>query len=123
MYEGYTGDKEDKQAIFDFIVEKARKQNCQSLGLGGRCKYRGYDGRMCFVGFLIPDRLYYSGLDSPLAAFNHVLIVLKMQHQREFLANLQKIHDHVPPYKWEERFKYFAKCFNLIYTSPETSNV
>ena len=123
MYEGYTGDKEDKQAIFDFIVEKARKQRKKSIK-DNQCVYRGSDGSMCFIGFLIPDYKYTPRMDICEGLY-FVLETIGFSHLHpiQFFRKLRQIHDHEDPTHWERRFEDFAKCFNLIYTSPETSNV
>mgnify|MGYP006272609771 CR=1 FL=1 len=119
MYKGYTGDKEDKQAIFDFIVEKARKQNAISMNRSNTCKYRGPNGLMCFVGFLIPDDKYEQWMDqsSPKCKLINVLEVIGLKDHLSFLSSLQEIHDFsMNVCVWNHEFKKFAEQHNLIYT-------
>lgn len=65
------------------------------------CSYRGLNGRKCFVGVYIPDRQYNEGLEGSLPNLETMLTWIKPN--RDFLDDLQEIHDESCPLDWSER--------------------
>lgn len=93
-----------QQQTFDMVITNMRTQGLPSVGLYGRCLYRGPHGRKCAAGGIIPDERF-----SPLfedsnalvhvvecgeAATNPVCCVLReLGHDVELVAELQTAHD------------------------------
>ena len=113
------------QAVFNKVVRHARKQGCRSYDKKtGSCTYRGPEGTRCFVGALIPNRLYRVGLEgwaagNLVADFPDVGEYLDIDGEdaAHFLTRLQSIHDDKDPKEWEDEFSYFADEYGL--TVPE----
>lgn len=106
------------QEVFDKIVGHLRRQNSKSLSglIGGTCKYRGANGKMCAVGCLIPDNQYTRGLEF-LAPDHDELRDILSQFTLNFplLKTLQSIHDQEHVADWEKCFQEVAATFGLEY--------
>ena len=87
------------QEIFDYVTPLLFAQGERSMLEGGTtCAYRGVDGMRCAVGFLIPDELYYDGLEGNSAISVEITNVLSTvittdQDLCVFLSDLQDVHD------------------------------
>lgn len=118
----------DYQEIFSDVVQKARKQGVKSIGYlpeqGEECRYRGENNTRCFIGMRIPDELYSEYLEgmSIKSLGYEVLEELGIDTESvnylnspdiEFYEKLQQIHDSNPVEEWEDKFKTFAKTYNL----------
>lgn len=119
----YYGGPINRQEIFDRIVFHARRQQSRAINIFGGCAYRAPDGTKCFIGALIPESNYKSELEGlsirksaiQIAAFGHAL----KEDDKKFLAEMQRIHDHVDVVDWEDSFKFVAKKYDLNYPKPE----
>jgi hypothetical protein len=80
------------------------------------CLYRSPGGLKCAVGCLIPDSMYYPGMESQsvvrllqkdpaLAAYLEVWCY----KDKQFLEELQQIHDNDPPETWLTELIEFSK--------------
>lgn len=86
----------DRQEMFDRAVKGLASQGWErSLGAGGKCSYRGVDGRRCAVGWLLDDedvdgfaQVPYGGLPS------HVRSKLGGDTHYCFVGHLQNAHDY-----------------------------
>lgn len=99
------------QDLLNTVALHVHQQGCRSVSESGECLYRGPGGTKCAVGVLIPDEDYdqiFEGVslrglidnDStgiPLKveqqAFRAVLEKLDLWEHREFLNDLQRVHD------------------------------
>ncbi len=98
----------------------------RSVNDNNSCRYRGYDGRKCAIGHLIPDEAYDSKYETCLPSVDgaiHGLLRVscglpdigfpEFSQLREF----QRIHDDPSsPIPMEERFTSYAH--HLGYTVP-----
>ena len=88
-----------RQEIFDYVTPLLFKQGERSMLEGGTtCAYRGEDGMRCAVGFLIPDELYFDGLEGKSAMDVDITkllnnVILTDDHLCLFLTDLQDVHD------------------------------
>ena len=89
-----------RQEIFDYVTPLLFAQGERSMLEGGTtCAYRGEHGMRCAVGFLIPDELYYHGLEGKSAMDVDITKLLNnvVTRQRQnlclFLTDLQDVHD------------------------------
>jgi len=124
------------QKIFDTAGVGMLRQGKQSIILGS-CRYRGYDGCKCAVGFLIPDDLYDPEIEG--AAVARIMVDCSGKNQSALrstlrninmltpdrvalLASLQRAHDdvHITGYAghrnredWHESLTEVAKDFGL----------
>lgn len=105
-----------KQETFDIVVKALRKQGRRSIDISGKfCVYRGPEGRKCAVGHLIPDELYYPELECQSADSPQLIRILsKLGHDMEFCYELQQIHDHYTPERWEEEWTLLAEHNCLV---------
>lgn len=128
-----------KQSIFNTIAPALLKQNTQSLGKDGKCKYRGDNGNKCAIGFLIKDEAYQPDIE--FWGLYHKKTVLALQksgvfdgapfeitsdenhyfknNPTYFLRFFQIIHDEYTPEYWYRELVGLAKqhCldFSCIY--------
>ena len=107
------------QNIFDRVVTHLLTQNAKALDDAGYCTYRGFDGRMCAIGCLIPPERYEKFLEGKSATSSVVLTAIGFDlnvndYTRRFLEDLQAIHDNAIFVKeWPERLSYVAYNYNL----------
>lgn len=128
------------QEVFDYVVDKLRKQGKLSIGASGFCRYRGLDGARCAIGWLTPD--------SMMCEMVHEQTVFDDFSQEAkdwftdtygvdvyFLNNLQQMHDRLSrtkvlgkqtriiswdsdgPQTFDESFQLFAGQNGLNYRS------
>lgn len=120
----YEYSEEHMQETFDAAVYLLRKQKRKS-GMahgrdGFRCMYRGSEGRMCPVGYLIPDKDYTPKLEGKSAGDPAVSSILKKYGHNVYLCmTLQRVHDDNEPRQWEKELKSVANMFGLVYTPCE----
>ena len=120
------------QAIFDKAAVHLLKQGRKSFKEGqSRCAYRGEGGNCCAIGALIPDELYHPLMDGEgaevkqstdvrylLNKFPEVAAILKPDDMeyisgRDFLIELQAIHDSWQPKDWFEALCRTARHYGL----------
>lgn len=116
------------QETFDIVLAHARKQQSKSMALFTHradyetCAYRGNDGKMCFVGVLIPDSEYDVSLEGEAICVQGNAVsrlALRLGYSDiGFLRRLQGIHDCYGVEQWESRFKLLANEHDLIYQEP-----
>lgn len=108
----------NNQEAFNKIWERAKIPR-KALSPGG-CVYRAPDGLKCFVGELIPDDQYESGLEGhnarELCRMEECPSVLRGLDVT-FLTVCQGIHDAYTPDMWAARLRMLAKSYGL--TVPE----
>jgi hypothetical protein len=112
------------QEIFDKVVTHLRDQGVSSSNDLYCCYRLQRQSRMlkCAVGCLIPDEMYSPDMEEK--AYN--LLVEAFPAVRELIGKendgliceLQRIHDRVVPFEWEEEFKELANKYNLKYEEP-----
>lgn len=114
-----------RQELFDRIVKFARIQGARSFQEErSLCMYREPQGRMCFVGALIPDDLYIKEVEGrnvraivrayPEISRKVLPSDLAAEESVCFLENMQYIHDRFDPSAWEVEFRKYADSFNLV---------
>jgi hypothetical protein len=136
-----------KQEIFDIVVAHARQQKQHSgtskmIGCTeymDQCLYR-LGNLKCFIGALISDETYTPEIErlsipyvfndielqhnSRVRLFKQILLINEIDvnnyDMRDFLKQLQNIHDTNPVSKWETQFNVFALSFDLVYVAPVT---
>jgi hypothetical protein len=111
------------QEIFNKVSNHLLVQNEKSAStersVGYACYYR-YNGLKCAFGALIPDELYSKDLEGETVlsvllkrpALN-ALLGIKSGEDREFLAELQRIHDAISVDRWPAHLEYFANKYRL----------
>lgn len=88
----------DRLKIARKVRKHASTMNRKSIGDRGLCMYRTRTGDRCFIGALIPDRLYRKSMeftpvkDLPDKVLKHIGV--ETNDDLEFLTVLQKIHDY-----------------------------
>ena len=107
-----------------FVGEKLAEQGCQSVATKeeadaldmsiGSCMYRGPENRKCGAGWLIPNELYDRSMENrniafvcinwPTVADTVLPTDLTKEEGLVLLRNIQNIHDHWAPNKWQEKF-------------------
>lgn len=112
------------QETFDFIVNHLRKQQKKASNKNGSCKFRleqNEEVLKCAVGCLIPDEMYDTIFEEQggLTTEHPIWPVLEElgYHNYLLLKDFQVVHDSHQVLKWEERFRYIAAKYNLVYTS------
>lgn len=135
-----------KQEIFDRVAEHLLTQMEKSgvvdetCGYGFRCLYRGPNGLKCAAGALIPDELYDPCIEDVSIESDktgdfitsetlRLLVSIRekcgIEEEKDFVRELQKIHDEFAPEYWEIELKELAKENDLEYKgygSSKTSN-
>lgn len=110
------------QNIFDFVARKLLEQNSKSQGVLVRedgltvpstCLYRGYEGKKCAAGHLIPDEAYSHSMEgrgvTSVGWFNNHF----PDHEIRLLKALQAIHDEVEPILWHFQLRELARLDDL----------
>lgn len=120
------------QQLFDDVVNHLRKQGCKSLSeKEGFCRYRGKNGTSCAIGGIIPDELYFPGLENKTVhmicfprdgeasyELSNVANLIGKSNQKLGDA-LQVVHDVKEITDWEDEFKRIANEFHLIYSQSK----
>lgn len=119
----------DRQAVFDKIRRHLKKQGRRSEKLPLFCAYRNEDGLKCAIGCLITDEFYTQNLEGQAIEANAVLKAVAAslgttlsKKDKDFLGELQTIHDEVHPDDWEDRFEDLADRYDLKLTSLRESD-
>ena len=99
------------QEQFDKMVNHLRKQGERSINDSDGCMYRGNNGLMCAVGCLIPDDIYTVDMEGQPA--DYVINKYYLDLDMTLCNNMQYVHDHYGPDKWEEFFEKVAKELDL----------
>ena len=117
----------EKQEIFDSIVDGLIRQGKKSLDRFGDCAYRGVDGTRCAAGFLIDDAEYDSIIETipwcetvdknsdpeEIPGIEHLAKIRERVGHKEFVSELQFVHDGSEPVEWVGRFRQIATKHNL----------
>lgn len=109
--------------IYDIVREHLLTQGavCQDPeDDSGICKYR-HNGLKCAIGVLIPDTVYRSEMDSGgvgmnvdelfakypdfVALFDERMSASAWRDLREFLSDLQSVHDNYEVHMWAEKLE------------------
>jgi hypothetical protein len=109
-----------EQEIFNHVAEHLLTQRVQSAvieeekGEEPICLYRAGD-LACAVGCLIPDSLYFRGMEGNgisnlIASYSFFKY---LQPHKNLLAELQRLHDVRPPHSWSEALKEIAEKYML----------
>jgi hypothetical protein len=101
----------DAQMIFNTVYTHLLKQGGPST-IRGACMYRGQNGRMCAVGFMIPDDVYEEDMEgtNALSLIAHTPKLEHLQPHMTLLRRMQGIHDDFammsPETSWPEWIKH-----------------
>lgn len=110
----------DKQAIFNKVATHLLAQGARSMGKYGSfegCAYRGAGGARCAIGVLIPDELYRNELEG--VEVEHLPFDVRDalgtddSYMREFLHELQAVHDESPVAYWRQALNNVAADWTL----------
>lgn len=124
---------EMKQTLYNRIKNPLRSAECSSEGLELQCLYRsertpvkGDTNIACFIGEFIPDNKYNPALEG-LGVLNLIstslgeyivpeeLKTFPTITIKNFLEDLQRIHDESDPNKWKQELdNWFARIDNLL---------
>jgi hypothetical protein len=128
------------QEIFDKVARHLLTQGARSMGPNGtvQCLYRGSDGLKCAVGCLIPDELYWAGLEQHPPCSDSILEVLQeagvlpptgphgktawfrdVTDTLGLLDDLQELHDQNDPEGWAKCLHELAESLDLNHTVLE----
>jgi hypothetical protein len=117
------------QDAYDKVLKAIRKQKYirSNDNSNGVCVYRGPDGLRCAAGHLIPNSLYYKGMEGKrvgklMASYPEIAKYFK-NVDGDLLGDLQMAHDirlssEGNSLGWETKMKEIAKDYNLVYTEP-----
>jgi hypothetical protein len=96
---------EQEYKILMDAAKKTDAQGARSVGSNGLCRYRGPNGLKCFVGHMIPDEEYHSGLEGCLASEEGVWDALEGLDYRlvAIVDQCQLYHDYKD--RWSEALK------------------
>ena len=112
------------QEAFNIIVSHLKRQGCMSmLEKDDRvCAYRGKSDKMCAIGALIPNSMYYHDMENH--GIYYILSDMKNKHWSELieffselnmdlLNSMQDIHDYCDVDSWDTCFSEIATKYNL----------
>jgi hypothetical protein len=114
-----------EQKAFNAAVKHARKQKACAKNSDGYCCYRTNDGKRCFIGCILPNRLY-----SPKMEENRFSALLNkfsgsflfgwkyVTLDKAFGDALQSVHDNMDVDYWETGLQQLANSYGLKYTPP-----
>ncbi len=104
-----------KQAIFDKVSVHLMKQMKKSKGVTQNsygnevCRYRSDDGLSCAVGCLLTDQEAHVADQHPNGAASQIPLPYKLRRNKEFLEQLQSIHDLSHVGIWYNKLKEAAE--------------
>lgn len=76
--------------------------------------YRNREGLKCAIGILISDRDYDKKMEGQSCDCGLVAAaLLRAGHDLDFCKKLQKIHDEIPPSKWERALNRLANEYGI----------
>lgn len=108
------------QEVFNTVVRHLGKQKSRSvhpefMQVLNPCAYRGYAGKKCAVGVLIPDEQYSAGFECKgVESIAHRIPALAGMDIK-FLSALQSVHDRTEPFEWETALREMARKRKLIF--------
>jgi hypothetical protein len=113
------------QSAFDIMCKHLMSMDSKSMdSIGEKCMYRGYEGRKCPVGALIPDADYDPSfeLKSIVGLMNMYVPQKLFGHlDTSILGAVQDIHDDEEPESW--RISLIAVAMNNGLIKPESIRV
>lgn len=112
--------------IIDLVETKLLEQGTRSIkdgsqnfytGAPGSCALRGANGMKCAIGWLVPDHVYTSDLETVedpvlelIETGNYEKCFGEQFYEKtEMLQELQYVHDYIAPVHWAEEFKRIRK--------------
>jgi len=102
----------NKREVFETVKAHLLTQPHRSIE-DGVCAYRGPNGEKCAIGVLIPDEAYHVGLEGKGATHDDVLKATGLEitgvEDKNFLSQLQIIHDDVPVRDWAVELDAFER--------------
>lgn len=105
------------QDIFDKVAKHLLTQNAKSENAEGMCMYRGPGELRCAAGWIIPDNLYNSKMETRrmYAVFSDFPKVAEYlgRENSELVQRLQDVHDQEPVEYWPTALKVVAEKFEL----------
>ena len=102
------------QQAFDIVAEGLLRQNAKSMCVTGtECMYRGFNGRKCAAGFLIPDEKYERSLEYQSVDNREVLDVLPGGLNVGLIKALQFTHDCYMVSEWPRQLRLIAERHHL----------
>lgn len=103
-----------EQEIFTKVCLGLASQGFLKSMLGFKCGYRGYMGRKCSVGHLIPDDKYHPDMEGRGVA-RLDLKALGLEGHLGLLIQLEYAHDDaLDPYDMRRRLSRVARDFGLM---------
>ncbi len=104
-----------RQRLFDLVVPHAAKME-KSENESGICRYRGPEGRKCFIGVGIPDDKYTPDMElRGCTKWAFEAAGLDLSLDVPWGRQLQRTHDHNPPEAWERLLRKFAKEWKMTW--------
>lgn len=109
--------KTDRE-VFEHVRDHLIKQNQQSMTENGFCVYRGPNGTSCAIGCLISEEFYdQDEMEDMPANSSYVMDGIRLSNPEWVMSNqntemlmiLQRMHDALTPYTWEEDFAYIEE--------------
>lgn len=104
------------QEAYDVAAAHLLKQKKIAMEIG-KCLYRATNGNMCAIGCLIPDDVYKSSFETKQAStllYDPDFRALFENPDKNFLDELQYVHDGNQPKEWESELNLLAERYNLI---------
>lgn len=121
------GIKLTMQQAFEIMVTGLLRQGVKSGYLDEmdsrffNCKYRGWEGTKCAIGFIIPDDIYDTKYEGSSVSQIHSLLPLEMIYDNghanfemeRFLDDMQDIHDDSEIETWFAHFVTVGRTYHL----------
>ena len=92
-----------KQDVINFVFPKIIAQGKQSVGIDRRGRYRGLNGCLCPLGFMIADDIYLSNFEvletcsavdkELVSALEESGLPKEIARDKSFMSGLQDAHD------------------------------
>jgi hypothetical protein len=101
------------QQVYNKVRNHLLKQKTRSIGDGGICAYRGFDGTKCAAGCLIKDKHYRPEFEGITATSTVVWMALWKsgvpERACDVVSRLQLLHDRCLPRRWKAALRELAK--------------
>lgn len=113
----------NRQIIFDTVVNHLLSQGEKSLFENGRSAYKNPHGLSCAVGCLFTEEEYESRFEGWNVNALHSLKVLpkRLIPHFQLLSYLQRVHDVVEVKDWEEALREIAPQLKLQFPNKGKS--